>query len=51
MNLIYEVAPTTGLIFFFTFFVWVAYRTYRPSVKKQMQNYARIALDEDKNHE
>ena len=51
MNLIYELAPTTGLIFFFTFFLWVAYRTYRPAVKKQMQHYAHIPLAEDKNHE
>ena len=51
MNLIYEHAPVTGLIFFFTFFLWVAYRTYRPSEKKQMQNYALIPLAEDNNHE
>ena len=51
MNIIYELAPTTGLIFFFTFFVWVAYRTYRPSVKKHMQTYAHIPLAEDNNHE
>jgi cbb3-type cytochrome oxidase subunit 3 len=47
MNLIYEYAPTTGLLFFFTFFLWVAYRTYRPSVKKHMQDYARIPLAEE----
>lgn len=51
MNRIYEYAPLTGLIFFFTFFVWVAYRTYRPSVKKQMHTYARMALAEDTHHE
>lgn len=51
MNLIYEYAPTTGLIFFFCFFLWVAYRTYRPSVKKQMQHYAHIPLAEESNHE
>jgi cbb3-type cytochrome oxidase subunit 3 len=51
MNLIYELAPTTGLIFFFTFFLWVAYRTYRPSVKKQMQEHALIPLSEEKNHD
>ncbi|MEK6746179.1 MAG: cbb3-type cytochrome c oxidase subunit 3 [Pseudomonadota bacterium] len=49
MNLIYEYAPTTGLIFFFTFFLWVAYRTYRPSAKQQMQNYGNIPLNEDSN--
>jgi cbb3-type cytochrome oxidase subunit 3 len=51
MNLIYAYAPTTGLIFFFTFFLWVAYRTYRPSVKEQMQNHALIPLAEEPNHE
>ena len=51
MNLIYEHAPATALIFFFTFFVWVAYRTYRPSVKKHMHTYAHIPLAEDKNHD
>jgi len=51
MSLIYQYAPITGLVFFFTFFVWVAYRTYRPSVKKHMHDYARIPLAEDKNHD
>lgn len=51
MNFIYEHAPTTGLIFFFVFFLWVAYSTYRPSVKKQMQDYALIPLAEDNTHE
>lgn len=46
MNLIYEHAPTTALIFFFTFFVWVAYRAYHPSAKKTMQDHARIPLKE-----
>ncbi len=50
MNLIYELAPTTALIFFFTFFVWVAYRTYRPSAKQTMQDHARIPLKEG-NHD
>jgi cbb3-type cytochrome oxidase subunit 3 len=49
MNLIYEYAPMTGLIFFFTFFLWVVYRTYRPSVKKTMQDNAHIPIKED-NH-
>lgn len=51
MSFIYDHAPVTGLIFFFTFFVWVAYRAYRPGVKEQMQHYARIPLAEDKHHE
>lgn len=51
MNLIYEHAPVTGLIFFFMFFLWVAYRTYRPSAKKHMQDYAFIPLAEDNNHD
>jgi cbb3-type cytochrome oxidase subunit 3 len=48
MNLIYEYAPVTALLFFFTFFVWVAYRTYRPSVKADMQSHAAIPLNEDR---
>lgn len=51
MNLIYEYAPTTGLIFFFTFFLWVAFQTYRPSAKKMMQSHATIPLSEEHNHE
>ena len=51
MNLIYAYAPTTGLVFFFTFFLWVTYRTYRPSAKKQMQDYAQIPLTEERTHE
>ncbi|MFZ4126252.1 MAG: CcoQ/FixQ family Cbb3-type cytochrome c oxidase assembly chaperone [Rickettsiales bacterium] len=51
MNFIYEHAPTTGLIFFFIFFLWVAYRAYRPSAKKHMQEYAAIPLVEENNHE
>ncbi len=46
MNFLYEYAPTTTLIFFFTFFLYVAYRTYRPSAKKHMQDYAQIPLEE-----
>jgi cbb3-type cytochrome oxidase subunit 3 len=51
MNLIYEYAPTTGLIFFFLFFLGAAYQAYRPSAKKHMQDYALIPLTEDNNHE
>lgn len=51
MSFIFAYAPITALIFFFTFFLWVVYRTYRPSVKKQMQDYAQIPLAEDKNDE
>jgi cbb3-type cytochrome oxidase subunit 3 len=51
MNLIYEYAPTAGLIFFFTFFVWTACRTYRPAVKNEMQSHAFIPLKEENTHE
>lgn len=51
MSLIYEHAPTAGLIFFFTFFLWVTYRTYRPSAKEIMQAHAFIPLTEDASHE
>lgn len=48
MSMLYDHAPSIGLVFFFSFFVWVAYRTYRPSVKQQMQAHASIPLAEDK---
>ena len=51
MNLIYEYAPTTGLLFFFTFFLWVAYRTYRPSAKQEIQSHAFIPLKEENPHD
>jgi cbb3-type cytochrome oxidase subunit 3 len=47
MNLIYEHAPVAGLLFFFGIFVWVAFSTYRPSAKKEMQSHAFIPLKED----
>lgn len=47
MNFIYEHAPTVSLLFFFSVFVWVAYRAYRPSAKKTLQNHAFIPLKED----
>lgn len=46
MNFIYEHAPTSGLIFFFLFFIWVAYSAYRPSAKKKMESHAAIPLKE-----
>lgn len=51
MNLIYEYAPVTGLLFFFIVFLWVAFQAYRPSAKQRMQRYALIPLTEERNHE
>lgn len=51
MNTFYEHAPSISLIFFFSIFLWVAYRAYRPSAKQQMQAHAFIPLLEDNNHE
>lgn len=51
MSLIYDHAPTTALVFFFAFFVWVAYRTYRPGAKKEMQSHAFIPLKEESHYE
>ena len=51
MNFFYEHAPSISLIFFFSVFVWVAYRAYRPSAKKEMQNHALSPLAEEPNHE
>ncbi len=47
MNLIYDHAPVAGLLFFFTFFVWMAFRTYHPRAKARMQEHARIPLKEE----
>jgi cbb3-type cytochrome oxidase subunit 3 len=49
MNFLYEHAPTMSLIFFFCFFMWVAYRAYRPSAKEELQEQAFIPLREDNN--
>lgn len=51
MNFFYEHAPSISLIFFFSIFLWVAYRTYRPSAKRQMQAHAFIPFAEDNRHE
>lgn len=51
MNLIYEHAPSASLIFFFTVFLWVAYRAYRPAAKQKMQEHAFIPLREESTHE
>ena len=51
MNFIYEHAPSASLIFFFGFFLCVAYRAYRPAVKQDMQAFARIPLGERNGHE
>jgi cbb3-type cytochrome oxidase subunit 3 len=51
MNLIYEHAPSISLIFFFTFFVWVAFRAYRPSAKQSMKEHAFIPLQQESDHE
>ncbi len=47
MSLIYDYAPIAGLLFFFTVFLWVAYRTYRPSAKAMMHQHAQIPLKEE----
>ena len=47
MNTLAEIAPMAGLLFFFTVFTWIALRTYRPSVKKQIQDHGLIPLKED----
>lgn len=47
MSTFYAHAPTVGLVFFFTAFVWIALRAYRPSAKKTLQEHAFIPLKED----
>lgn len=51
MNFFYEHAPSMSLIFFFGFFVLVAYRAYRPSAKQELQSHAFIPLAEDPHHD
>lgn len=47
MNFLYEHSPTMSLIFFFCFFLCVAYRAYRPSAKEELQQQAFIPLREE----
>ena len=42
-----EHAKLIGLLFFFSVFVGVAWRTYRPQAKQQMQQHALIPLKEE----
>jgi cbb3-type cytochrome oxidase subunit 3 len=51
VNFFYAHAPSMSLIFFFSVFLWVAYRAYRPSAKKEMQAHAYIPLAEEHNHD
>lgn len=51
MNFIYEHAPTVSLLFFFTVFLWVAYRAYRPQAKQELEAHAYIPLSEDPNEQ
>lgn len=44
MNLIYEYAPSVSLLFFFGVFLFVAFRTYRPSAKQEMREHGFIPL-------
>lgn len=47
MSFLLHHAPTIGLLFFFTVFVVIAYRTYRPAAKQRLQELANIPLRED----
>lgn len=51
MKLFFDYAPIAGLIFFFTVYVLIAFRTYRPSVKATLQSYANIPFKQEANHE
>lgn len=42
-------AGIIGLIFFFTFFIFMALWVYRPGAKKSYQQKAHIPLNEDQN--
>lgn len=47
MSQLLDHAPTISLLFFFTVFVFVAVRAYRPSAKAALQEHAYIPLKED----
>ena len=47
MNYFYEHAPTISLLFFFGFFLFVAFQAYRPSAKQTLQQHAMIPLEDD----
>ncbi len=48
MNAFYDHAPSIALVFFFVAFLWIAFRTYRPRVKAELQAQALIPLQEDR---
>jgi cytochrome c oxidase cbb3-type subunit II len=43
-------AGSIGLAFFFTCFMWILLRTYRPAAKQQIESYAQIPLQEETYH-
>jgi cbb3-type cytochrome oxidase subunit 3 len=51
MNFIFEHAPSMSLIFFFSIFLAVAYRAYRPSMKSRMEAHALIPFVEEHNND
>ena len=51
MNMLMDVAPTAGLLFFFLIFLWIAFQAYRPSHKRQLESHAFIPLEEESRHE
>lgn len=48
MSYVLENATMIGLLSFFTMFVLIAFLTYRPGAKKNMQLHALIPLNEEK---
>lgn len=46
-SMILDHAPLVALLFFFTVFVGIAVRTYRPGVKQKLQEQAFIPLKEE----
>jgi cbb3-type cytochrome oxidase subunit 3 len=47
MSFVIEHAPTIGTVFFFTAFVWIAFKAYHPRNKEKLQNHAFIPLKEE----
>jgi len=48
MDTLVEFAPSIGLLFFFSVFVYIVVWTMRPSKKDELEEYRNIPLMEDK---
>mgnify|MGYP002784351168 CR=1 FL=1 len=47
MDFFIEKSPLISLVFFFAIFIFILFRTYKPSQKKQIESNANIPLKRD----